>query len=71
LEQCLREFVMGTCHMYDWVQIGAAVKHPEHGKIINISEDIKKQTGVADASVKVYAHTGYGRSASLARNNEC
>jgi glycosyltransferase involved in cell wall biosynthesis len=55
-----REFVMGTCHMYDWVQIGAAVKHPEHGKIINISEDIKKQTGVADASVKVYAHTGYG-----------
>ena len=34
-----REFVMGTVDKYDWVQLGAAVKHPEHGKIADISED--------------------------------
>ena len=22
-----KEFVLGTCHKYDWVQLGAAVKH--------------------------------------------
>ena len=55
-----QEFVIGTVHKYDWIQIGAAVKHPEHGKVIDISEAIRKESGVADASVKVYAHTGYG-----------
>ena len=28
-----KEFVMGTIHKYDWVQLGGAVKHPEEGKI--------------------------------------
>ena len=55
-----REFVMGTVDKYDWVQLGAAVKHPEHGKIIDVSADIRKETGVSDANVKVYAHTSYG-----------
>jgi len=55
-----KEFVLGTCHKYDWVQLGAAVKHPEHGKLIDISADVQKDTGVSDASVRVYAHTGYG-----------
>ena len=55
-----REFVLGTCQHYDWVQLGAAINHPESGKIIDISADVQKQTGVKDASVKVYASTGYG-----------
>ena len=36
-----REIVLGTCHHYDWVQLGAAIKHPEQGKVwmlVNISE---------------------------------
>ena len=28
-----KEFVMGTLHKYDWVQLGVAVKHTEEGKI--------------------------------------
>ena len=60
-----QEFVIGTVHKYDWIQIGAAVKHPEHGKVIDISEAIRKESGVADASVKVYAHTGYGNAQVL------
>ena len=55
-----REFVLGTVDKYDWVQLGAAINHPESGKIIDISEDVSKQTGVKDANVKVYASTGYG-----------
>ena len=55
-----REFVLGTVHKYDWVQLGAAIKHPDEGKIMDISEDVKKQTGVNDAYVKIYDIIGYG-----------
>jgi hypothetical protein len=55
-----REFVMGTIDKYDWVQLGAAVKHPDHGKIMDASEDAAKHTGVSDASLKIYAFSGYG-----------
>jgi len=55
-----KEFVLGTVHKYDWVQLGAAIKHPDHGKIIDISEEVQKETGVQDAHVKIYPHNGYG-----------
>jgi len=57
-----REFVLGTCDKYDWVQLGAAIKHPDHGKVIDISSDVQKETGVDDASVKLYPHNGYGNA---------
>ena len=55
-----KEFVIGTVDQYDWVQLGAAVKHPDEGKIFDISTDVQKESGVDDASVKIYACTGYG-----------
>ena len=55
-----REIVLGTCHQYDWVQLGAAIKHPEQGKCVDVSEHIRKETGVKDANVKIYANSGYG-----------
>ena len=55
-----KEFVLGTCHLYDWVQLGAAVKHPDNGKLLDLSEDIRKQHGIPDASVKVFCIDGYG-----------
>ena len=55
-----KEFVMVTLHKYDWVQIGGAVKHPEQGKIIDMSEAVKNQYGVKDASLKIYPISGYG-----------
>ena len=55
-----REFVLGTCDRYDWVQLGAAIKHPDKGKVFDISEDARKETGVEDASVKIYPMDGYG-----------
>ena len=55
-----KQLVLGTVDKYDWVQLGAAIKHPEAGKIFDLNEDVRKQTGVADASVKIYPFDGYG-----------
>ncbi len=55
-----REFVMGTLKHYDWVQVGGAVKHPEHGKVIDMNEATRKETGIKDASLKIYPVNGYG-----------
>ena len=37
-----REFVLGTIDKYDWVQLGAAIKHPDEGKVIDVSADTAK-----------------------------
>ena len=55
-----REFVKGTIHKYDWVQLGGAIKHPDAGKLIDISQDLRAETGVSDASLKIYPVSGYG-----------
>jgi len=57
-----KEFVMGTLDKYDWVQIGGAVKHPEEGKIIDMSEAAQNETGVKDVYLKIYPISGYGNS---------
>jgi len=55
-----REIILKTVHHYDWVQLGAALNHPEHGKAQDLSEQIQHETGITDASVKVIPWTGYG-----------
>jgi glycosyltransferase involved in cell wall biosynthesis len=55
-----KEFVMGTLDKYDWVQLGGAVKHPEQGKIIDMSKAAKNEYGVKDAYLKIYPISGYG-----------
>jgi len=32
-----REIVLGTAHVFNWVQLGAALNHPEVGKIVDAS----------------------------------
>ena len=49
-----KELVTGTIDKYHWVQLGAAVNHPEKGKEIDLGEDMRKLTGVEDASVLIY-----------------
>ena len=48
-----REIVLNSCQEFDWVQLGAAIQHPDMGKVIDISSDLVKETGVEDASVKL------------------
>jgi len=60
-----REFVLGTIDKYDWVQLAAAVKHPDHGKIMDASDDVAQETGVHDAYLRFYPFSGYGNEAVL------
>lgn len=55
-----KEIVEGTCHYYNWVQLGAAINHPDQGKIIDMGPSISQKTGVEDPSVIVYPFNGYG-----------
>jgi hypothetical protein len=55
-----KEIVLGTVEKYDWVQLGAAMNHPEYGKVIDLNQDVRNRTNVSDANVKVIANNGYG-----------
>ena len=57
-----KEFVMGTLEHYDWVQIAAAIKHPDEGKIIDMNQAVRSETGVKDAYLKLYPVSGYGNA---------
>lgn len=55
-----REFVINSAHHYNWINVGAAINHPEKGKVLDISGDINKKLGIEDADVKVIPNNGYG-----------
>jgi hypothetical protein len=55
-----KEIIYNTVHHYDWVQLGAALQHPEHGKGMDLSQHVAQETGVADADVKLIPWSGYG-----------
>ena len=55
-----KEIVLGTLHKYDWVQLGAAIKHPEFGKTVDVNDDVRARTGVKDANLKIIPYNGYG-----------
>jgi glycosyltransferase involved in cell wall biosynthesis len=57
-----KELVLGTIHKYDWFQVGAAINHPEQGKILDLSEDVRNRMGVQDASLKILPWNGYGNA---------
>ena len=55
-----KELVFGTLDKFHWVQLGAAVQHPDKGKEIDLGEDARRISGISDASVKIIPWTGYG-----------
>lgn len=55
-----REIVTNSVQHFDWVNVGAGIKHPENGKFLDISEDVRKLSEVEDAEVKVIPFNGYG-----------
>ena len=60
-----KEFVVHTAHHYNWVQIGAAIKHPDQGKRMDLSEETNKIIGIEDSSVIIYPSDGYGNADML------
>jgi hypothetical protein len=55
-----REIVIGTAHHFNWINLGAAINHPEAGKGFDISPDVNNLTGLEDAWVRVLPNNGYG-----------
>lgn len=55
-----REIVTKSAHRYNWYNLGAAIKHPEYGKVLDLSDSINKVTGLEDSQVFVQPNNGYG-----------
>ncbi len=55
-----REIVLHTSHHFNWVNVAGAIKHPEVGKRLDLSQDINKQMKMLDASCIQYPVNGYG-----------
>jgi hypothetical protein len=62
-----KEIIIGTAHRYNWVNVGAAIQHPDAGKRFDLSPDTNINTGIEDSSVILYPVNGYG-DATLLRN---
>ncbi len=54
-----KDIVFGTLKEYDWVQIAGAIKHPEKGKIVDMSQGLE-EFGIKDGYLKIYPVDGYG-----------
>ena len=65
-----REIIEGTCHRYNWVQLGAAITHPDYGSVIDVSEDVTTRTGVDDPSVIIYPYSEEGISGSTPKRTK-
>jgi glycosyltransferase involved in cell wall biosynthesis len=55
-----KEIVLHTSHHFNWVQIAGAIKHPDKGKKLDISQDISNHVDIDDAQVHLYPTDGYG-----------
>ena len=55
-----REIVIKSAHKYNWFNVGAAINHPEKGKVLDLSQDLNKVLKIEDVDVKVQPNNGYG-----------
>ena len=60
-----RQLVINTAHHFNWVNLGGAIKHPDHNKAFDISADINQVANITDANVKIIACDGYGSAPIL------
>ena len=55
-----RDIVLGTANKFDWIQVGAAINHPDKDKVLDLSKDAEQTTGLSDLNIKIYCNDGYG-----------
>lgn len=60
-----KELVLHTAHKFDWIQVGAAVKHPDEGKFFDVSDSVNEEAGIDNASVRIIPSSGYGNQQML------
>ena len=55
-----KEIVLGSAHHFNWVNLGAALKHPDEGKAFDLSAQVNQEAEIEDAYVRLIPSTGYG-----------
>jgi len=55
-----KEVVIHTAQHFNWVNIGGAIKHPEEGKRLDLSQSTNEAAGLTDSSVVMYPVNDYG-----------
>ena len=55
-----REVVIQTAQHFNWVNLGGAIKHPEEGKRLDLSQSTNEAAGLTDSSVMMYPVNDYG-----------
>jgi len=55
-----KEIVLHTAHHLNWVNVGAAINHPDAGKRFDLSQNTGELAGIDDALVILYPSNGYG-----------
>jgi len=55
-----REIVVGTAHRFNWVNLAAAISHPEQGQRFDLSGDTNGLRQIDDSSVTLFPFNGYG-----------
>ena len=58
--QIAREFVVHSCHRYNFACIGGAVNHPDKGKRFDMCQAMAESSKVEDAYTMLYPTDGYG-----------
>ena len=54
-----KDIVFETLGEYHWVQIAGAIKHPDKGKVMDMSDSLE-QYGIKDGYLRIYPVDGYG-----------
>jgi len=60
-----KEIVVHTSNHFNWSQIAGAIKHPEKGKVLDLSSETDKIVGIKDSHVKLFPVDGYGNEQIL------
>ena len=55
-----KEIVIATAQHFNWVNMGGAIKHPDAGKLFDLSPSVNQEAGVNDSSVKIFCVNQYG-----------
>lgn len=53
-----KEIVFNTLHHFNWFQLGAAIKHFQAGKIVDVGKDLNNKIG--ENYMKIMPNNGYG-----------
>lgn len=55
-----KDIITHTAHIFNWVQLGGSTRHPDVGKVADVSKDINEALGIDDVYCKLYGIEGYG-----------